>query len=163
MATELPVVTLAEARAHLRLELDYPAEQVQTYLDGAIDAAERYLNRRVFPSAASLDAAMDTAPSVLSLARMAYDAAIVIAASIVDTTERLASMSVAARRWDDACVRFEWTLEGVVVTSSIRSAILLTLGHLYANRSDVLLGSTATELPRGARDLIRPLRRVMGP
>ena len=39
-----------------------------------------------------------------------------------------------------------------------KSACLLMLGHLYANREDVVVGISATELPRGAQALLTPYR-----
>lgn len=50
----------------------------------------------------------------------------------------------------------------MLVNDAIRAAILLTLGHLYANREDVLVGVSASEMPRGARDLLRPHRIIPG-
>ena len=44
------------------------------------------------------------------------------------------------------------------VPAPIRSAILLTIGHLYANREDVVTGTIASPLPRGADYLLRPFR-----
>lgn len=39
-----------------------------------------------------------------------------------------------------------------------RAAILLTTGHLYANRETVIVGKTATDLPQGARALLSQIR-----
>jgi hypothetical protein len=39
-----------------------------------------------------------------------------------------------------------------------KSACLLILGHLYANREDVVTGTIATELPRGSQALLTPYR-----
>jgi len=50
----------------------------------------------------------------------------------------------------------------MLANDSIRAAILLTLGHLYANREDVIVGVSASEMPRGARDLLRPHRIIPG-
>lgn len=50
----------------------------------------------------------------------------------------------------------------LLVNDAIRAAILLTLGHLYANREDVIVGLSAAEMPRGARDLLRPHRIMPG-
>ncbi|MEC5213313.1 hypothetical protein RCH06_001859 [Polaromonas sp. CG_9.5] len=50
----------------------------------------------------------------------------------------------------------------MVVNDMIKAAVLLTLGHLYANRESVNTGSTATELPRGVDDLLQPFRVGMG-
>ncbi|MGV3679772.1 MAG: head-tail connector protein [Acidovorax sp.] len=50
----------------------------------------------------------------------------------------------------------------LVISPVVRSAILLTLGHLYANREDVVAGVSVAELPLGAKSLLRAKRRVPG-
>ena len=52
--------------------------------------------------------------------------------------------------------------EPMVVNASIASAILLILGHLYENRSDVTSGTAAAALPMGSRHLLQPFRIRMG-
>lgn len=49
-------------------------------------------------------------------------------------------------------------IEPMVVNAVIQAAVLLTLGHLYANREDVVTGVTAQAMPMGARSLLRPHR-----
>ena len=39
-----------------------------------------------------------------------------------------------------------------------KSPCLLILGHLYANREDVVIGTIATDLPRGSQALLTPYR-----
>lgn len=51
----------------------------------------------------------------------------------------------------------------MIVDAAIKAAVLLTFGHLYANREDVVIGTSAVELPNGAKALLRPKRRNMGP
>lgn len=52
---------------------------------------------------------------------------------------------------------------GIVLNGVITAAILLTCGHLYANREDVVVGAmAAVQIPGGARDLLRPHRLVPG-
>lgn len=48
----------------------------------------------------------------------------------------------------------------MVCTDMVRAGILLILGDLYTNREEVVMGSTATQLPTGARACLRPLRRM---
>ena len=45
----------------------------------------------------------------------------------------------------------------MLVNASIRAAILLILGHLYAHREDTVPGSMS-ELPLGSRELLQPWR-----
>ena len=46
----------------------------------------------------------------------------------------------------------------MVVNDAIKAAILLTLGHLYANREDVVTGLSVARLPLDARSFLRPHR-----
>lgn len=46
----------------------------------------------------------------------------------------------------------------LVVNYAIKAAILLTLGHLHANREDVVAGQSVAQIPMGARSLLRPHR-----
>lgn len=51
---------------------------------------------------------------------------------------------------------------GIVVNDAIRAAILLTVGHLYANRESVVTGTISTELTMTTRYLLGPYRILMG-
>ena len=53
----MSLVPLARAVAHLRLPSDYPADQVQPYIDGAEAFALKYLGREVYATADALAAA----------------------------------------------------------------------------------------------------------
>jgi hypothetical protein len=46
----------------------------------------------------------------------------------------------------------------MLVNKQIKAACLLILGHLYANREDVVIGVAATELPKGSTSLLTPHR-----
>ncbi|GLO14723.1 hypothetical protein PPUJ20028_33060 [Pseudomonas putida] len=46
----------------------------------------------------------------------------------------------------------------MVCNKQIKAACLLILGHLYANREDVVTGTIATEIPRGSVALLIPHR-----
>ncbi|WP_238541913.1 head-tail connector protein [Acidovorax sp. CF316] len=63
----------------------------------------------------------------------------------------------------DAAVLAETAgLDPMVMGPAVRSAVLLILGHLYANREDVVAGVTVAELPQGSKALLRPHRRIAG-
>lgn len=159
----MPVITLDQARAHLRVEADYPAEQIQAYIAGAEDAAAQYLNRTVFADATAQSAALDALPASLAAARAAFDAAVSAAQGLDDPTARQATIDVARARLADARSAAGRSLNGIVSNPSIVAAALLTVGHLYSNRTDVVVGATVAELPNGVRALLRPYRRVMMP
>ena len=50
----------------------------------------------------------------------------------------------------------------MVVEPDIQAAVLLTLGHLYENREDVVPGVSVTDLPKGSQHLLQPYRVEMG-
>lgn len=50
----------------------------------------------------------------------------------------------------------------MVINPSVQAACLLTLGHLYEHREDVILGAITTSLPSGAQSLLAPYRVQMG-
>jgi len=158
----MSLLTIDEARAQCRVEADYPAEQLQPYIDGAEDDAAGYLNRAIFADQATLDAARDAVPAALGAAQDAYDAAVIAAAAINNDAEAQATLDVADARLADAKQSAARTVNGIVVDAGIKSAVRLTLGHLFANREAVVAGQ-AMELPLGAQSLLRPKRRVMMP
>lgn len=46
----------------------------------------------------------------------------------------------------------------MVANDLIRAACLLIVGHLYANRENVVVGSSVAQLPMGALELVTPYR-----
>lgn len=158
----MSLLTIDEARAQCRLESDYPAEQLQPYMDAADDAAAAYLNRTIYADQATLDTARDAVPATLGAAQDAYDASVTSADAIDNDAEAQATLDVASAKLADVKQAANRTINGVVVDASIKAAIRLTLGHLFANREAVVAG-VVMELPLGAQNLLRPKRRVMMP
>ena len=50
----------------------------------------------------------------------------------------------------------------MIVNDAINAAILLIVGHLYANREDVIVGVAAYQLPGGAKSILNPYRIIPG-
>ncbi len=50
----------------------------------------------------------------------------------------------------------------MVCNDLVRAALLLILGHLYANREDVVVGTLSTALDMGSRTLLATYRVGMG-
>jgi hypothetical protein len=50
----------------------------------------------------------------------------------------------------------------IVLKPSVRAACLLILGHLYANREDVVVGTISSEIPLGSQSLLTPYRIGLG-
>ena len=158
----MPIVSLAQARAHVRVEADYPAEQLETMIAGAVDAAQAYLNRAIYESAEALSEARAGYVPAVGAADAARQASREVSACL-PPAERVAALQLATAVYRDAIAEASRCIHGLVINGSIQAAILLTLGHLYANRSDVVVGAQAVELPQGAKALLRPYRRVMMP
>lgn len=63
----------------------------------------------------------------------------------------------------DAAVLAETEGESPMVCNDlVRAAMLLILGHLWANREDNVTGTIVTELKIGATQLLAPYRKGMG-
>ena len=147
----------------MRVEADYPAEQLQTAIDGAVDSAQAYLNRRIYETPEALAEARSAYPAAVRDAATARNAALGEATFIGDRAERTAAIRLADLAYEEAMLEAGACIHGVVVNPSIVTAILLTIGHLYANRSDVIVGAPAVELPQGAKSFLRHYRRRMMP
>jgi len=50
----------------------------------------------------------------------------------------------------------------MVINDAVRAAMLLIFGHLYANREDVVIGASVTELPHGSTRLLDLFREHTG-
>jgi len=50
----------------------------------------------------------------------------------------------------------------IVINDLIRMGILLLLGHLYANREEVVVGETMVQVPMGVTRLLHPYRKGLG-
>lgn len=51
---------------------------------------------------------------------------------------------------------------GIHVNEAINAAVLLIVGHLYANREDVITGATSAAMPMGSEFLITPYINFAG-
>lgn len=157
----MSLIDLAAAKAHLRLESDYPDDQVQGKLDAAESSAAQFLNRRIFKDQSALETAVGVVPTALSAAGVSYQAALAAANAIDDHVARCAAQGYALRSYRAALTLADETYAGIVTNAQIEAAILLTLGHLFENRQDVQQG-TVQQLPVGATQLLFPFRVGLG-
>ena len=107
------IVTLEQAKKHLREDGADRDDDITLKLSGAVQVALNYICRPLFADQAAFDAASAA---------------------------------------DQAA--------GVIADDAIRAAILLILGHLDANREDVITGTIATDIPLGSRSLLAPYRAM---
>lgn len=157
----MSLVDLAAAKAHLRLESDYPDSQLQGKLDAAESAAAQFLSRRIFEDQGSLETAVVAVPAALSAASATYQAALLAAEAIADQVARCAAQGYALRSYRSALTMADETYAGIVINAQISAAILLTLGHLFENRQDVQQGVVSL-LPIGSQQLLYPFRVGLG-
>jgi len=155
-------VTLDQAKDHLRVTESDEDADISLKLEAAEGHAIEYLNRHVYADQATLDAAKAAAPAALSAATTAYEAAMDAAEAMENCVERDVATLAACEEYVKAQSQAKRTYRGIVINDQIKAAVLLTLGHLYANREDVVTGVTVTEMPLGAKNLLRPLRVIPG-
>lgn len=157
----MSLIDLAVARAHLRLEDDYPDEQILPYLLAAESAAAQFLSRGVFADEIALTAAIGGVPAALVAASEAYETAREVADAIEDCVARCAAQEHACWVYKNAQTAARETYSGIVINAQIEAAVLLTLGHLFENRQDVQQGSVQ-QLPIGSQQLLFPFRVGLG-
>ena len=156
------LVPIETARAHLRVESDYPADQIQPYLDAATDSALQFIGRKVYATDDELQAEQLAVPAELEAAASRRNAALEAADQVADCQARAWLVSQAGADYAAALQRARQVGLGIVINPSITAAILLTLGHLDENREDVARGVSVTQLPIGAQHLLWPYRVNLG-
>lgn len=157
----MSVIDIEMAMHHLLAE---PEDQVlvQAQLDAAEEAAMQFLNRRFYLDQVSLDAARAGVPAAMQQAMEANADASAAAEAEEDHTLRCRLLEHARQALADAYDRADSIAYGMVLNPAIQAACLLKLGHLFANREDVVTGTIATELPLASQHLLMPYRIRMG-
>lgn len=157
----MSVIAIDLAMHHLLAE---PEDQalVQAQLDAAEEAAIQFLNRRFYLDQVALDEARVSVSAALQLAKEANTAAIAAAEAEQDQTLRCRLLDHARQALADAYDKADAVAYGMVLNPAIQAACLLKLGHLFANREEVVTGSTAVELPLASQHLLMPFRIRMG-
>jgi len=93
----------------------------------------------------------------------ADDLALKISAAEILAAEYLGRSVYASQQELNAAVLAGAASEAPMVCNDlVRAAVLLILGHLYANREDVITGAPASEIPMGSRQLLAPYRHGLG-
>lgn len=159
----MAVLTLNEARSHCRLESDYPAEQLTPYIEAAQGYVVAHLNRAVFEDQKALTDAQDALAGAIGAAYDDHAAAVDAAALVENPAQRQAMLDLADKRFADAQLLAKRTMNGIVVDGTIRAAMLLTLGNLFAHREADVVGVSVAALPTGVPELLRSYRMVQMP
>lgn len=157
----MSVIDIELAMKHLLAE---PEDQdlVQSQLDGAEEAAQQFLQRRFFADQAAVDLAKSTTLQRTQAARATYRAALLVADAPENSDDRCRLRERARQALADAFEAIDMDEFGIVINKGIEAACLLKLGHLFANREEVVTGTIATELPLTSKSLLMPYRIRMG-
>lgn len=157
----MSVIAIEVAMHHLLAE---PEDQilVQAQLDAAEEAAMQFLNRRFYLDQVALDEARAGVPAAMQQAKEANAEAAAAAEAEQDHTLRCRLLEHARQALADAYDQADAIAYGMVLNPAIQAACLLKLGHLFANREEVVTGSTAVELPLASQHLLMPYRIRMG-
>ena len=151
-------VTLAEAKLHLRVDGTDEDALIGLYINAAEQAAVKALDRGVYADNTALQTAMAAAPAALTAATAAKEAAVTAAEALTDADEKAAALQAAENAYLRAKVAYRQACDGIVVNDQIKAAVLLIVGHLYANREDVVVGAAVSALPNGADHLLQPYK-----
>lgn len=157
----MSVIAIDIAMHHLRAELEDQA-LVQAQLNAAEEAAMQFLNRRVYLDQLALDEARAGISAALQQAKEANAAAVASAEAEQDHTLRCRLLNHARQAMADAYDKVDAIAYGMVLNPSIQAACLLKLGHLFANREEVVTGTIASELPLASQHLLMPYRIRLG-
>lgn len=163
MASLATILSLDEARHHCRLEDDYPEDQLLPYMRAAESFVAAHLNRSVFADEDALLDAQARVSTKMAEAYEAYQLDVDAADQADDAVTRQALMDLARVRLESAQLGAQRVINGVVASGAIRSAMLLTLGNLFANREADVVGASVAQLPQGVPELLRPFRLVQMP
>lgn len=153
----MSLVTLADAKAHLRVEEDVENTLIQSHINAAELFAVNYLARNVYADQSALTTAISGTASTLSAATAAYIAAVESAATISSDVEAGIALDAADMTYQAAQQNAKRTYAGIVLNDAIKSAILLLVGHLYLNR-EAGTDKAISEIPFGVYALLQPFR-----
>lgn len=151
-------VQLAEAKLHLRVDGTDEDALIGLYINAAEQAAIKALDRGVYVDGTALGVAKAAAPGELDTAIAAYESAIAAAEALADESAKAASIQTAGNGLLRAKVAHRHAMDGMVVNEAIKAAVLLIVGHLYANREDVVAGVSVAQMPNGAEWLLQPYK-----
>lgn len=180
-------ITLDEAKKHLRVDTDDDDELIEAFIEAATDycdGATGYLGRALVEQTWELvldefpaDEIKIPMPPLISVDSVKYDDASGVEQTLsaseytVDDISEPGWLLPVSGAWPSAydsvnAVRIQFTC-GYAATGSpavqtvpgtIKSAIKLIVGNLYANRETIIIGQSVDEIPMSAQFLMKKYR-----
>lgn len=145
----MSIVTLADAKLHLRVTGGDEDTLIQAHINAAEQLASSWMGRTIFADQNALNTARAAVPAELSAATTAYVNAVDSANALSTEAEIGVALDAAEQDYQRAQTTARMTHSGVVINDLIKSAVLLTVGALYADRE-------TAEPPRAAQHLLQP-------
>lgn len=179
-------ITLAEAKLHLRVDGTDEDSLITAQITAAREAAENFMGRSIISQTwrAVLDAwpTSDVVelkrPWVRTIAAVRYIDVAGTQQTLANTEYRLVDRGehdfgrlqpAFGKSWpgvrsDAGVVEIDFVsgwADAAAVPQTIKAAIKFMVGHLYANRESVALGTIATEVPQAFHTLLWPHRSTV--
>lgn len=145
------MIDLPLVRVHLKADPeDIEDDLITQYIESAVSICEGYCNRKFYADSATQRAGMDEALVELADLHLWWEGVMVEEHTPLERhmlDDQRISRYAAIRR----------KAQGIIIDGTIKAAILLTVGHLYANRQDVVVGTgPVNQLPVGAKRMLEP-------
>lgn len=138
-------------RQHLKLdEGDIEDDLLAQYTASAVRTCETYCNRVFYADEAAREAGRDKAWDDLLQARVDRDTA----RDLAEDDCRL--LGIIEDTYNSAVADCLSRTHGVIVDDTIRAAILMTIGHFYRNRQNVVVGANVAQIPMDAERILQP-------
>lgn len=163
----MKLITLAQARDHCKADGD-DDDLITVYADAAEAACARLANRNLYATASELATAIGGVPAAMTTAYATYDADVAIANSQDDTRIQTMMLAQAQVSLDKATNNVDAIIHGLALDTipgdDIVCAVLMTTGHFYRNRENVITGqgAAAIEVPMSAQNIMSN-NRWLGP
>ena len=172
----MKLISIELLREHVKSDGDDDAVLI-VYGNAAESACARYANRNLYATSDELATAIAGVPGMMTAAYADYDADVVVANGQDDDRIKTMMLVQAQAKLNAASRKADMIIHGLAVdatidltaedddtnnASDVIAAVLLTAGHLYRNREDVITGqgAAAVKLPVGAELLMQPHRWI---
>jgi hypothetical protein len=160
-------ITLSEAKRHLRVDFT----DDDAYIAGLVDLVEELVKTEISGTFTGLGTVSTVATTTLtgsetnfsdfSVGDSIYVSGETVRTFATITDDDTATVTVAFANTDndlDYTVTTGLPLVGGLLPAGLRQAMLLILGHFYANRESIIIGVGANEIPMGYKYLIAPYK-----